>query len=67
VPEPSAFEFELAIEKIKSYKSRGIYQIPTEFIKAKGRTIGSEIYKLFILICSYATNPSMDALPTNRT
>jgi hypothetical protein len=34
VPEPSALEFELAIEKLKSHKSRGIDQIPAEFIKA---------------------------------
>jgi hypothetical protein len=30
VPEPSAFEFEVAIEKLKSHKSPGIYQIPAE-------------------------------------
>jgi hypothetical protein len=30
VPEPSAFEVELAIEKLKSHKSPGIDQIPTE-------------------------------------
>ena len=34
VPEPSAFEFELAIEKLKSHKSPGIDQIPAELIKA---------------------------------
>jgi len=34
--EPSAFEFELAIEKLKSYKSPGIDQIPAEMIKAGG-------------------------------
>jgi len=34
VPEPSASEFELAIEKLKSHKSPGIDQIPTEIIKA---------------------------------
>jgi len=45
-PEPSAFEFELAIEKLKSHKSPGIDQIQVEMIKAGGRTIHSEIYKL---------------------
>jgi len=30
VPEPSAFEFELAIEKLKIHISPGIYQIPEE-------------------------------------
>ena len=34
VPEPSAFEVELAIEKVKNYKSPGIDQIPAELIKA---------------------------------
>jgi hypothetical protein len=34
VPERSAFEFELAIEKLKSHKSRDIDQILAELIKA---------------------------------
>jgi len=46
VPEPSAFEFELAIEKLKSNKSPGIDQIPAELIKAGGRTIRCVIHKL---------------------
>jgi len=45
-PEPSAFEVEMAMEKLKRHKSPGIYQIPTELIKAGGRTIRSEIRKL---------------------
>ena len=36
VPEPSVFEVELAIKKLKSYKSPGIDQIPAELIKAGG-------------------------------
>jgi hypothetical protein len=36
VPEPCTFEFELAIEKLRSHKLPGIDQIPTEFIKAGG-------------------------------
>ena len=36
VPEPSVFEIELAIEKLRSHKSPGIDQIPAEFIKAGG-------------------------------
>ena len=36
VPEPSAFEVELAIEKLKSHKSPDIDQIPAELIKAGG-------------------------------
>jgi len=35
VPEPSAFEVELATEKLKSRKSPGIDQIPVELIKAE--------------------------------
>jgi hypothetical protein len=36
VPEPSAFEFEMAIEKLKRHKSLSIEQIATELIKAGG-------------------------------
>jgi hypothetical protein len=50
VPEPSVLEVELAIEKLKSYKSPGIDQIPAELIKAGGRTIRCAIYKLIIAI-----------------
>jgi len=50
VPEPSAFEFELAIEKLKSHKSPGIDQIPAELIFGRGRAICYEIQKLIISI-----------------
>jgi len=50
VPEPSASEFELAIDMLKSHKSPGIDQIPAELIKAGGRTIYLEIHKLIISI-----------------
>jgi hypothetical protein len=50
VPEPSAFEVEMAIEKLKSHKSPGIDQIPAELIKAGGRITRSEIHKLIISI-----------------
>jgi len=43
-------KFKLAIEKLKSYKSPGIDQIPTEMIKAGGRTIRYDIHKLIISI-----------------
>jgi len=49
VPEPSASEVQLAIDKLKSHKSPGIDQIPTELIKAGGRTIFLEIHKLLLL------------------
>jgi hypothetical protein len=50
VPEPSALEVELAIEKLKSHKSPGIDQIPAELIKEGGRTIRCAIRKLIIAI-----------------
>ena len=50
VPEPRAFEVELAIENLKSHKSPGIDQIPAELFKAGGRTICYEIHKLIISI-----------------
>jgi hypothetical protein len=50
VPEPSALEVELAIEKLKSHKSPGIDQIPAELIKAWGRTIHCVIHKLITSI-----------------
>ena len=50
IPEPSASEFELAIEKLKSHKSPGIDQIPAELVKAGGKTIHCEILKLIIYI-----------------
>jgi hypothetical protein len=46
VPELSAFEFEMAVEKLRRHKSPGVDQIPTEVIKAGGRIICSEIPKL---------------------
>jgi len=45
VPEPSASEVELAIDKLESHKSPGIDHIPAELIKAGGRTIYLEIHK----------------------
>jgi hypothetical protein len=50
VPEPSVFDFEKTIEKLKRYKSPGIDQIPAELIKVGVRTICSEIHKLINLI-----------------
>jgi len=50
VPEPSASEVELAIEKLKSHKSPGIDQIPAGLIKVGGKTICCEIHKLIISI-----------------
>ena len=46
VPEPSAFEFQLAIEKLKSHKLLGIDQIPAELLKTGLRAIHYEIHLL---------------------
>jgi len=46
VPEPSASDFELTIDKVKSHKSPGINQILAELIKAGGITSCLEIHEL---------------------
>jgi hypothetical protein len=38
VPEPSSSEAEVAIGKLKRYKSPGVEQIPAELINAGGKT-----------------------------
>ena len=43
VPEPSAFEFVMAIDKLQRHKSPGIDHIPAEIIKAEGITTRCEI------------------------
>jgi hypothetical protein len=40
----------LDIEKLKSFKSPGVDQIPAELIKAGDKTIRCAIHKLFISI-----------------
>jgi len=44
VPKPSAFEAEMAIEKLKGNISPGTDQIPAELIKAGCRKIHSKIH-----------------------
>ena len=44
LPDPSAFEFEMVMVNLKRHKSPGIDQIPAGLIKARGRTIHSEIH-----------------------
>jgi hypothetical protein len=46
VPDPSAFEVEMAIQKLRRHKSPGTDQIPAELIQSGGRTFRSEIHKL---------------------
>jgi len=50
VSEPSAFVFELAIERLKSHKSPGADHIPVELFKQVGRKIRFEIHKLINFI-----------------
>jgi hypothetical protein len=46
VSEPSTFEVEMAIEKLKRYRLAGTDQIPAEMIQSECRTIHSEIHNL---------------------
>jgi hypothetical protein len=43
---PSRLEVEIAIAKLKKYRSPGSDQIPAELIQAGGEILLSEIYKL---------------------
>jgi len=45
VPEASAFEVEMAIEKLKAHQLPGFDQIPAVLMEAGGRTIHFEIHK----------------------
>jgi hypothetical protein len=44
--QPSPFDVETAIEKLKKYKLLGTDQILAELIQTGGRAVHSEIYKL---------------------
>jgi len=46
VLELSAFEFAESTVKLRRHKSLGTNEIPAELLKARGRTIHSEIHKL---------------------
>jgi hypothetical protein len=48
--QPSASEVEVAVGKLKRYKSPGVDHIPPELIQAGGETLRSEIRKLIKLI-----------------
>jgi hypothetical protein len=50
VTEPSLVKVKIAIGKLKSYKSSGTDQIPTELIKAGGETLCSEIHTYLFYI-----------------
>jgi hypothetical protein len=46
VPDPSPFEVEYVIAKLKKYKSPNSDQIPAELIQTGGETSRSEIHTL---------------------
>jgi hypothetical protein len=48
VPEPSAYNIEMATEKLKRHKSLGSDQIPAEFIKASVGPVVSRSINLLI-------------------
>jgi hypothetical protein len=50
VPDPSASEVEVAIGKLKRYKSPSVVQIPAEMIQAGRETLRLEIHKLIKFI-----------------
>ncbi|PNF38760.1 hypothetical protein B7P43_G14059 [Cryptotermes secundus] len=50
VPDPSPFEVESAIAKLKLYKSPGSDQIPAELVQAGGEILRSKIHKLITSI-----------------
>jgi hypothetical protein len=50
MPEPSLVKVEIAIGKLKSYKSQGTDNIPIELIKAGSETLYSEIHRLICCI-----------------
>jgi hypothetical protein len=52
VPDPSPFEVEIAIEKLKRYKSPGSDQIPAELLQAGGEMLHSKIHELINSIWS---------------
>jgi hypothetical protein len=49
VPDPSASEFELAIDKLKSYKLPGIDQIPAELFKVGAEHCACRFINLLFL------------------
>jgi hypothetical protein len=50
VPEPSAYEIEMATEKLKSHISPGTDQTPAELIKAGSKTICCEIHTNYVYL-----------------
>ena len=57
VPQPSAFESDMAIGKRKKHQLPGTDQIPVELIKSGGRTFRSDIHKLISSIQNMGEMP----------
>jgi hypothetical protein len=57
VPEPSISEVEVAIGKLKRFKSPRADQIPAELIQAGGEALHSEIHNLIKLIWNKTAPP----------
>jgi hypothetical protein len=66
VPEPSLVEVEIAIGKLKSYKSLGTDQIPAKLIKAWGETLCSVIHKLICSIQNKEELPQQWKIPIHK-
>jgi hypothetical protein len=62
VPEPSLVEMEIAIRKLKRYKSPGTDQISAELMKAGGEILRSEMHKLIFL---YGIRRNSDSIGRN--
>jgi hypothetical protein len=60
VPEPSPFEVQIAIARLKKYKSPASDHIPAELIQAGGRTLQYEIHKL--INCTWSKEELPDQL-----
>ena len=50
IQEPRHVEVELAIEKLKDHKARGVDHIPSKLIQAGRDKLYEKIHKLFVLL-----------------
>ena len=59
VPEPNAFEVEMAIEKLIKHKSPGTDQVPAELFKSGDGAIGCDVHKLITSILNKVELPEV--------
>jgi hypothetical protein len=52
VTDPRPFDVEIGVAKLKSYKSPGSYQVPSELIQSGDEIIRFEIHKLINYVCN---------------